>query len=78
VSDLLSPAELVRDEMRDAGLGAPTTTEIVYALRRLPDGPERARLTEWYWALAIERYGPQRARWYREEYEWLRAHPTPR
>ena len=73
MTDLLTPAELARDEMAAAGIGEPTTAELVVALRRLPDGPERARVEGWYWALAIEQYGPVWARWYREEYEWLRA-----
>lgn len=73
-ADLLSPAEVARDEMRAAGLDDPTMGELVVILRSLDDGPQRAQVEEWYWALAIERHGPRRARWYREEYEWLRAH----
>lgn len=74
MTDLLSPAAVARDEMAAAGLGEPTTAELVVALRHLPDGPVRAQLEEWYWALAIEQHGPRRARWYREDYAWLRAH----
>jgi hypothetical protein len=74
VSDLLTPAELARDDMRAAGLGVPTMAELVVALRGLPDGPQRARLEGWYWALADEKHGPLRARWYREELAWLRTH----
>lgn len=51
----------------------PTTTELAALIRDLPDGPERTRLEEWYWAKAIDEYGVRRAGWYRHEYEWLRA-----
>jgi len=74
VTDLLSPAELARDEMVAAGVEATTAADLVVVLRDLADGPGRARLEEWYWALAAEAHGPTRAARYREEYEWLRAH----
>lgn len=74
MTDPLSPAELARDEMAAAGLDKPTIEEIAVALRdpRL-DESDRAQFESWYWALADERHGPRRARWYREDYEWLRA-----
>lgn len=50
-----------------------TMAELVLLLRKLPDGSERSRIEEWYWAKAIDRYGERRAHWYRDEYEWLRA-----
>lgn len=52
---------------------APTMAELVVLMRDLPDGPERRRVEGWYWAKAIDRFGVRRARWHREEYEWLRA-----
>ena len=51
-----------------------TMAELAALLRSLPDGPERSRIEGWYWAKAIDHYGEQLARWYRQEYEWLRAH----
>lgn len=54
-------------------LRAPSMVELTAILRDMPDGPERARVEEWYWAKAVDHYGVRRARWYREEYEWLRA-----
>lgn len=53
---------------------APTMPELVVMLSGMPDGPDRARVEEWYWCLAIEKHGLRRAGWYRAEYEWLRAH----
>lgn len=50
-----------------------TTHEIVVRLRTLPDGPERTKLEGWYWALVGEECGLRWAKWWREEYEWLRA-----
>jgi len=73
MTDLLSAAELARDEMVAAGVGEATTAELVVALRGA-DGAVRTQLEEWWWALAVEKHGARRARWYREEYEWLRAH----
>lgn len=73
IQDALSPAEVVRDELRSAGLVEPTLTELVVALRDLPEGPQRHQLEDWYWAFALERHGPVRdSHW--KEYEWLRAH----
>ncbi len=37
------------------------------------DGAERDRLLGWYHARNIRRFGEERARWYREEYEWLKT-----
>jgi len=72
VAHLLSPAALARDEMATVIHWQPTIAEMVVALRALPDGADRTQLLEWYWALAAEKHGPVRARWYRDEYEWLR------
>jgi len=74
VTDLLTAAAVARDEMAAAGVGDLTTAELVVALRAVPDGPVRAQLEDWYWALAIETHGLFLARRYREEYVWLRAH----
>jgi hypothetical protein len=54
-------------------LRAPTMAELTVMLRDLPDGPRRTRLEGWYWALAIEQYGADRAHAYEREYRWLRA-----
>lgn len=54
-------------------LRAPTMPEVVGMLADMADGPGRARLEDWYWALAIEKHGPRRAGWFRAEYRWLRS-----
>jgi hypothetical protein len=51
-----------------------TPHEIVVRLRDTHDGPERAQLEEWYWALVGEEVGLRKAASWRKEYEWLRAH----
>lgn len=48
--------------------------KLVKDIQAEPDGPRRRQLEERYWALAVEKHGPTRARWYRDEYEWLRRH----
>jgi hypothetical protein len=58
----------------EAPVRPPTMAELVVILRDVPDGPERAQLEDAYWAKATHRYGIPRARHYRWEYEWLRAH----
>lgn len=73
MSDSLSPAALARAEMADTISWQPAMAEMVVALRSLPDGPDKSKLLEWYWALAAEEHGPVRAGWYRDEYEWLRG-----
>jgi hypothetical protein len=73
VIDLLSPASLARDEMRAADIGHPTAVELAVAIRRLPAGPERSKLEEWYWALVAEDQGEAMAKQWRAEYEWLRS-----
>jgi hypothetical protein len=45
------------------------------AIQVLPEGPAHIRLADLYHALNVDRFGPERAGWYRKEYEWLRAHP---
>lgn len=78
MTDLLSPAAVARDDMRAADLGQPTAPELAVAIRNLPDGPERAQLESWYWALVAEHHGggdrgEATAKHFRAEYEWLRS-----
>ncbi len=74
MSDLLSPGELARDEMAANGVDDPTLAALVVALRHTPNGPARTQAERWYWALAADKHGSVRARWHREELEWLRTH----
>jgi len=52
---------------------APTLAELVALIRSEADAGRRAQLEAWYWAKETDRVGVRRARWYREEYEWLRS-----
>lgn len=51
---------------------APPMAEHAALIQAIPDGPWRDQLLDWYRARNVTRFGAARARWYREEYEWIR------
>jgi hypothetical protein len=50
-------------------------SELVAYIAHLPDGPHRDEMLDLYHALNVDRFGSEKADWYRKEYEWLRGHP---